>query len=51
MVIVARLKAFFALLSVTVAFTVYVPFTEYVVVKLAPLPLAGLPPVATHVKV
>jgi hypothetical protein len=37
--------------SVPVAVTVYVPLTLYVVVKLAPLPVAGLPPGALHVKV
>jgi hypothetical protein len=47
-VTVAKLNAFFALLSVTVALTVYVPFTEYVVVKLVPEPDAGLPPTAVH---
>jgi len=36
---------FFALLaSVSVTFTTRVPFVAYVVVKLAPVPVAGLPP-------
>lgn len=37
--------------SVAVAVTVNVPFVLYVVVKLAPLPVAGLPPGALHVNV
>ena len=32
------------LLSVAVAFTTKVPFVGYVVVKLAPVPVVGLPP-------
>jgi hypothetical protein len=51
MVIVASLNALAPLLSVTVALTVYDPLTEYVVVKLEPLPEAGLPPTAVHVNV
>lgn len=37
--------------SVPVAVTVNVPFTAYIVVKLDPLPVAGLPPGALHVNV
>ncbi len=37
--------------SVAVALTTNVPFAAYVVVKLAPLPVAGVPPGADHVKV
>ncbi len=42
-----------ALPSVTVTLTVkeVVVVTVYVVVRLAPVPLAGLPPVAVHAKV
>jgi hypothetical protein len=47
-VIVAEAVAVAALPSVIVTETVLVPFTEYVVEKLAPVPLAGLPPVAVH---
>lgn len=37
--------------SVTVALIVNVPFTEYVVLKLVPEPVAGVPPVAVQLKV
>jgi hypothetical protein len=47
-VIVAEAVAVTALASVIVTDTVLVPLTEYVVVKLAPVPLAGDPPVAVH---
>jgi hypothetical protein len=40
-----------ALASVSVTDTVLVPLTEYVVEKLAPVPLAGLPPVAVQANV
>jgi hypothetical protein len=43
--------AVFALPSVTVTLTLLVPFELYVVVKLAPVPEAGLPPVAVHANV
>jgi hypothetical protein len=49
--IVLDAVAVFALESVIVTDTVYVPFTAYVVVKLAPVPEAGLPPVAVQLKV
>ncbi len=43
---------FFALLpSMAVTFTASVPLTAYVVVKLAPVPVAGLPPGADQRKV
>ena len=42
-VIVADAVAVLALASVAVTVTVYDPLTEYVVEKLAPLPVAGLP--------
>jgi hypothetical protein len=48
MVIVADAVAVAALASVTVTETVLVPFTLYVVERLAAVPLAGLPPVAVH---
>lgn len=38
-------------LSVAVTLIVTVPFAVYIVVKLAPVPDAGLPPVAVHAKV
>jgi hypothetical protein len=47
-VIVAEAVAVARLASVTVTETVLVPLTEYVVEKLAPVPLAGLPPVAVQ---
>jgi len=47
-VTVADVVAVTALPSVTVTDTVLLPFTEYVVEKLAPVPLAGLPPVAVQ---
>jgi hypothetical protein len=40
-----------AFASVTVTVTVLDPAVEYVVVKLAPVPLDGLPPVAVHANV
>jgi hypothetical protein len=46
--IVVDAVAVTALASVIVTDTVLVPLTEYVVVKLAPVPLAGDPPVAVH---
>jgi hypothetical protein len=49
--IVAEPVAVFALESVMVTDTVYDPLTLYVVVKLAPAPLAGEPPVAVQAKV
>jgi hypothetical protein len=48
MTIVADAVAVFALESVAVTVTVDVPLLLYVVVKLEPVPLAGLPPVAVH---
>jgi hypothetical protein len=39
------------LTSVALAATVYVPFTLYVTVKLAPVPVVGVPPGALHVNV
>ena len=39
------------LLSVAVALTTKVPFAAYVVVKLAPVPVVGLPPGADQEKV
>jgi len=47
-----RLRELLALLA-SVAFAVIVldPDVEYVTVKLAPVPVAGLPPGADHVKV
>ena len=47
-VIVAEAVAVAVFASVMVTDTVLVPFTEYVVEKLAPVPLAGVPPVAVH---
>jgi hypothetical protein len=38
-------------LSVTVTLIVFEPFTLYVVEKLAPVPLAGVPPVAVQANV
>jgi hypothetical protein len=49
--IVADAVAVAALPSVTVTDTVLLPLTEYVVEKLAPVPLAGLPPVAVQANV
>jgi hypothetical protein len=46
--IVADPVAVTALASVIVTNTVLDPLTEYVVEKLAPVPLAGLPPVAVQ---
>ena len=40
-----------ALASVPVTEIVLVPFVEYVVLKLVPVPLAGEPPVAVHANV
>jgi hypothetical protein len=48
--IVTSLKTLTPLLSVTVPLTVYDPLTEYVVVKLEPVPEAGLPPKAVQKK-
>jgi len=48
MVIVAEADAVLALASVTITETVRVPFTLYVVEKLAPVPEAGVPPVAVQ---
>src|SRR6266568_2898839 len=50
-VTVADAVAVTAFASVIVTDTVLVPFTEYVVEKLAPVPLAGVPPVAVQAKV
>jgi len=47
-VIVAEAVAVIALPSVTVTERVLDPLTEYVVLKLAPVPLAGEPPVAVQ---
>jgi hypothetical protein len=46
--IVADAVAVLEFASVAVTVTVYDPLTLYVVVKLAPVPLDGLPPVAVH---
>jgi hypothetical protein len=51
MVIVADAVAVAAFAEVTMTETVFVPLTGYVVVKLAPVPLAGDPPVAVQEKV
>jgi hypothetical protein len=48
MVIVADAVAVAVLASVKVTEIVFVPFTLYVVEKLAPEPLAGDPPVAVQ---
>jgi hypothetical protein len=50
-VIVAEAVAVLAFESVIVTDTVFVPLTEYVVEKLAAVPLAGVPPVAVHANV
>jgi len=50
-VTVADADAVLALESVAVTEIVTVPFTEYVVEKLLPVPVAGLPPVAVQAKV
>src|SRR6266705_6443555 len=50
-VTVADAVAVTAFASVIVTETVFVPFTEYVVLKLAPVPLAGVPPVAVQANV
>ena len=50
-VIVAEAVAVAAFASVMVTDTVLVPFTEYVVEKLAVEPLAGVPPVAVQANV
>jgi hypothetical protein len=47
----AVLNALALLASVALAVTVYVPFTLYVTVKLAPVPDDGVPPGAVHVNV
>ena len=44
----AVLNALALLVSVAVALTTYVPFTLYVTVKLAPVPVAGVPPGAVQ---
>jgi hypothetical protein len=51
MVMVAEAVADTALASVIVTETVLLPLTAYCVVKLAPVPEAGLPPVAVHANV
>jgi hypothetical protein len=51
MVIVAEAVAVTAFASVIVRDTVFVPLTEYVVEKLAPVPLDGIPPVAVQLYV
>jgi hypothetical protein len=51
MTIDAVLDALALFASVALAVTVYVPFTLYVTVKLAPVPVAGVPPGAVHVNV
>jgi hypothetical protein len=43
-VMVASLNALALLASVIVALIVLLPFTEYVTVKLDPVPVAGVPP-------
>jgi hypothetical protein len=48
---VADIVAVFALESVIVTETVNVPGDAYIVVRLAPVPVAGDPPVAAHAKV
>src|SRR6266568_78720 len=50
-VMVADAVAVAALASVIVTETVLDPLTEYVVEKLAPVPLAGVPPVAVQANV
>jgi hypothetical protein len=50
-VIVTDAEAVTALPSVAVTDTVLDPLVEYVVVKLAPVPLAGEPPVAVQANV
>jgi hypothetical protein len=47
-VTVAEAVAVTAFASVIVTETVFDPFVEYVVEKLAPVPLAGVPPVAVQ---
>ncbi len=42
--------AVFAFASVAVTLTVYVPCALYVVVKVEPVPVDGLPPVAVQLK-
>jgi hypothetical protein len=49
-VTVAVAVAVFEFASVTVTLIVLEPEVEYVVEKLVPVPLAGLPPVAVHAK-
>ena len=49
--ILAELEAVAELASVIATDTVYDPFRLYVVVKLEPVPLAGVPPVAVHANV
>jgi hypothetical protein len=49
--IVADAVAVTMLASVIVTDTVLLPFTEYMVEKPAPIPLAGEPPVAVHANV
>jgi len=50
-VMVVDAVAVLALVSVTVTDTVNVPWLAYFVVKVAPDPLAGVPPVAVHANV
>jgi len=50
-VTVAEAVAVAALASLIVTDTVLVPLTEYVVEKLAAVPLEGVPPVAVHANV
>jgi len=50
-VTIAELVAVCEFASVTVTDMVFAPEVEYVVEKLVPVPLAGLPPVAVHANV
>jgi hypothetical protein len=50
-VIVAEAVAVAELASVAVTITVYVPLVLYVAEKLAPVPVAGVPPVAVQLNV
>jgi len=50
-VTVADFEFVAALASVAVTDIVLLPLVEYVVLKLAPVPLAGEPPVAVHANV
>jgi hypothetical protein len=51
MVTVAEAVAVTAFASVTVTLTVWAPVVAYCVVKLVPVPLDGVPPVAVHANV